>query len=377
MADTTLSPNMALPVPTVSEAPGPDWADYINSCMSVIDQHNHTDGSGVPITPAAISMNADLPFNQKNATQVRSIRLFPQTATFSAAADIGCVYEVGVDLYYRDGNANNIRITQSGAVSGASGTITGLPSGTASAVFSAGTFTFQSATSTPAAFRHGPLSIGEQTASPNFVTLQSPTALASSYSLTFPTALPAGVRFVTLDNTGALAVNSTATTGTGGIVLATSPTIVTPTLTTPTLSSPIFSGTAGGSITSLTLVTPVFSGTPTGTVTAATFSPTYVWSNTVTVNDASWMYHRIGNIVFVTGTILATNSVGSITLTSVTVPVSTTSLASIAGIASGGTTQGVPITVLTSNTFSPGGVGFGGSAGVATRFAFTYSYTIV
>src|SRR5207253_3720006 len=61
-----------------------------------------------------------------------------------------------------------------------------------------------------------------------------------------------------------------ATTGSGNVVLATSPTITTPTISSPTLSSPSFTGTPGGSATtgtgnvvlatSPTITTPTISG---------------------------------------------------------------------------------------------------------------------
>jgi hypothetical protein len=150
MSNTVTSPNMGLPIPVVSTDPGPDWAQNINAALSILDGHNHSAGSGVLITPAGIFINADLLFNSNNATLLRSVRFSPQNSTLSASSDIGCLYEVGPDLYYNDGLGNQIRITQSGSVTGSTGTITGLPSGTASASYSAGTFTFQSATAVAA-----------------------------------------------------------------------------------------------------------------------------------------------------------------------------------------------------------------------------------
>lgn len=301
MADTTISPNMNLPVPVVGETVGPDWANFINACMAILDQHNHTNGSGVPITPDAISMTSQLDFNNQNAVNLRSTRFTAQPATFSLPADVACFYVVGVDVYYRDGNGNNIRITQSGSISGASGTITGLPSGTASASYSVGTFTFESATSTPAAMRHGPLSIGEQVASPNFVTIQSPSALAASYSITLPTGLPAGVRFVTLDASGILSFNSTASTGTGAVVLATSPTITTPTINTPTITTPAVSDpTFSGTI----------SGTLAGSIAAASYTPTVTASFGSVSGSQNFSYIRVNNKVTVTGYVQGVASSG-------------------------------------------------------------------
>lgn len=204
MANTTTSPNMNMPVPTVGEDPGPDWATNYDACLSVIDGHTHTSGSGVPITPTAININADLPMNNNNLTTAKSVRFTTQSAPLSGNADLGCLYESGVDLYYNDGSGNQVRITQSGAVTGATGTITGLPSGTASASYSAGTFSFQSATNTPGSISGGSIVVGQQVASGKGVTIAASGSQPANYNLTLPTALPAATSFVTSDASGNL-----------------------------------------------------------------------------------------------------------------------------------------------------------------------------
>ncbi len=244
MADSTLSPNMSLPVPTVSEAPGPTWAQLIDQCLSILDGHTHGPGQGVPISPSALLINADLPFNTNNATSLRTVRFSELNADPANPADIDCLYDKSGDLYFIDGAGNKIRITQSGSVAGAAGTITGLPSGTASASFAAGTFTFQSATSTPAAMNVGPVSIGLNSANSKQVTIAPEGGIAANYNLILPAALPAATNYLTLDNAGGMSYNTGGSTGTGAVVLATAPTI-----TEPTLSGTLPSFTALGLIT--------------------------------------------------------------------------------------------------------------------------------
>ncbi len=202
MADVIISPNMGLPVPVVSEEIGPDWAVDINACMSAIDSHNHSASQGVPVTPDGLNINADLPMNNQNVITARSVRFQPQTAALAEPSDLGCLYEEGDDLYYIDGAGNNIRITQSGSVTGSSGTITGLPSGTASASFAGGTFTFQSATSTPAAMDVGSVKVSQTTSGGFGVTLSANVGQASNYNMSLPAALPASQKIMTLDNSG-------------------------------------------------------------------------------------------------------------------------------------------------------------------------------
>lgn len=201
MADITLSPFMNMPVPNVGIDPGPDWANNVNACISIIDGHDHALGTGNQINPNGININTDLPFNNNNAISLRSVRFTPQGAAISDPSDLGTLYEVGVDLYYNDGSGNQVRITQGGSVTGASGTITGLPSGTASASFAAGTFTFQSATNTAATIDAGTYILRKLTSGSNGISLQAPNAISSDYAITFPL-LPASPALLAIDTSG-------------------------------------------------------------------------------------------------------------------------------------------------------------------------------
>jgi len=208
MANTTPSPNMNMPVPNVGIDPSPQWASDINACLSVIDGHNHSLGTGVQISPSGLNINADLPFLSNNATLLRSVRFAAQSGAISGPADLGCLYEAGVDLYYNDGSGNQIRITQAGSVTGSSGTITGLPSGTASAAYAAGTFTFQSATNTAATIDAGSYIFRNLTASSHGVTVSPPNSLGSDYNLILPS-IPGVTSLMTLDNSGNMAAVTT------------------------------------------------------------------------------------------------------------------------------------------------------------------------
>lgn len=200
------TPEMNLPNPDPTVTPGPDWAGDVSACFDAIDSHDHSTGKGVPITPDGMNINADLPMNGNNLTTANSVGLSSLNAALtSLLQSLQCV---GVDLYFVDGDGNAVRITQSGSVTGASGTITGLPSGTASASFAAGAFTFQSATNTPATMNVGPLVIGEQVASPNKVTLQSASSLAAAYTLTLPAAQGGANTVLTNNGSGTTAFST-------------------------------------------------------------------------------------------------------------------------------------------------------------------------
>lgn len=204
MANTVSSPNMSMPVPVPSVDPGPDWANNYNSCLSILDQHNHSPGQGVQITPAGININSDLPFNANNAISLRSTRYNAQGSPLAGASDLGCVYVSGVDLYFNDISGNQIRLTQGGSIVGTAGSISGLPSGTASAAYSGGTFIWQSATATAAAMDNGAVTIRDTGASAKGTTIQAFHTLAANYTLALPSGLPAATSLLQCDSSGNL-----------------------------------------------------------------------------------------------------------------------------------------------------------------------------
>lgn len=204
MATSTTSPNMSLVIPTVGSDPGPQWAFDINASLNILDSHNHASGSGVPIPSAGLSINADLPFGNNNATTLRSIRFTTQASPLATASDVGCLYESGVDLYYNDGNGNQVRMTQSGGVAGTPGSIGGLTS-PASATYVAGsqTFIWQSDAVTPANMDCASIILRNLVANSKGLTLSPPNAMGANYALTLPS-LPASQKFMTLDSSGTM-----------------------------------------------------------------------------------------------------------------------------------------------------------------------------
>lgn len=190
MANTTNTPNMGLAVPVVGVDPGPTWGTDLNSCFTLIDQHDHSPGSGVQITPSGLNINSDLSYQSNNLTFVRSVRFAAQAAALAGASDLGCAYVAGVDLYFNDLNGNHIQITQSGGIAGSPGSIANLTSpATASYVAANQTFVWQSAVNTPANLDAASVILRNLVASSKGLTLSPPAAMGSNYTITLP-ALP-------------------------------------------------------------------------------------------------------------------------------------------------------------------------------------------
>ncbi len=203
MSNTITSTNMSLPIPIPGVDAGPDYANNLAACLVTLDSHNHTPGSGIQLTPASLNINSAVAFNGYSATSLSAVVFQAQPSLATELA----TYVIGNDLYYNDGSGNVVRITQSGSVTGATGTITGLPSGTAGAAYSAGTFTFTSASLTGANLDGASVVLRNNSASSKGLTLSPPNAMAANYGLTLPS-LPASTLFLTLDNTGALTTSN-------------------------------------------------------------------------------------------------------------------------------------------------------------------------
>ena len=112
MANT---PFMNLNLPTVSTTLGPEWASLIIAALNLIDSHDHSTDHGTDVTPAGITINADLPFGGFQATALKTSTYNSQAATL-AATFLGCVYRVGSDLYYNNGAGTPIQITSGAAL---------------------------------------------------------------------------------------------------------------------------------------------------------------------------------------------------------------------------------------------------------------------
>lgn len=193
-----ISPNMLLPVPGVGSEAGPAFATDINNCLSLVDTHDHSPGKGVQVTPNGLNINSSLSLNGNTLTNIGALTLTAQGTTPA----INTVYESGVDLWYVDGNGNNVQITNNGSVAGSSGSIANLASpASATYVSSNKTFVWQSDVNTPANMDAASLIIRNLTASSNGITLQAPGSLGSNYSLTLP-AVPGSLSLMALDSGG-------------------------------------------------------------------------------------------------------------------------------------------------------------------------------
>lgn len=120
MANT---PNMDILLPTVSFTQGALWASEVNEALQTIDAHDHSDGKGVPITPAGMTINDDLNFDNNQIQNAKSVGMFTK-----AAADIthlGSMQVVGGNVWFVNTAGAAIQLTSgSSVISTGSGVLT-------------------------------------------------------------------------------------------------------------------------------------------------------------------------------------------------------------------------------------------------------------
>jgi len=290
---------MGLDLPVVGTTLGPVWSTQLNTAFEDIDEHDHTSGSGNKVPTAGLSINANLPINDFNLIDVG---LSTYTNLTSLSSELNTIYVKDGDLYYNDAAGNQIRITTGGALNvGSVGGISGDYGTTAATAFytdASLTYFFQDSNSDPADFF-----IGEIDATNGIFSgdISAEDCTLSGELIT------TGVRDTSLTASKAIFTDGSSNlisneiTGSGNVVMSTTPTIT----------------------------TPVFSGNPSGTVVAGSYTPTLTTNYTQGAESSKvFHYQRIGNTVFVSGQVVFAGGTGSSTSqVTVTLPIATSSLA--------------------------------------------------
>lgn len=210
----TTTPNMLLVLPTLGGSSG-TWDDLSQAIHERIDLHDHATGKGVKVKPAGLDINADLTFAGLWApTNLKAVQFTAQEA-YTVARSL-FVLSIDNELYWRNQAGVNVKVTNgTGLNMSLVGGIVGDYSSTTAAVY------YEDAGKRYKMLQNGPapdfwasVDCGDlklyQKASgiSNKVTLQSPGALAASYALSFPAALPVGEQLAMQCTSGGLLVFS-------------------------------------------------------------------------------------------------------------------------------------------------------------------------
>lgn len=213
------TPNMNLVLPT-DHGSVEVWDTVLDAVFALIDSHQHTTGQGVPIQSSALRINADVSTSFSGVsyafTDVKAID-FAAVAATAVSGYAGALWINSADneLYYRTVAGVNVKFTNGAALNFAA--FVGGIGGDYSAVGALESyddatrrylFQQEGGPQPWAGLAAGNIDIYQQAASiVNKVQLKSPNALAASYALTFPAAVPAAAQMLTVDAAGQLALD--------------------------------------------------------------------------------------------------------------------------------------------------------------------------
>lgn len=220
---TTL-PQMSIVIPTRGAAGSGHWADVLDANLALIDSHDHAPGKGTRVTPAGINIDRDLTFNSSWAAtalnRVTFASVAPPAVNKSCFVGDGTGGTTANELYWTNALGTNVKITAGNAlnVAGFAGAIGGDYTSVSAQLNyndSGKKYTFAQGAADSLGWARlycGGLRLAEfGTTETLYVEQVAPAALASSYAMTWPTALPASAQAVQIDNAGLFSFSNTFT----------------------------------------------------------------------------------------------------------------------------------------------------------------------
>lgn len=211
-------PNMGLITPTLGGDSGA-WDDKINTAFEAVDAHDHTSGSGVPVPVAGIDIDTDLPMGGNGLTSLGKLSFSTITAPVSGSKNL-FVNAADNELYWRTNGGANVKLTDGTSIN------TTLVGGIVGDYSTVGAevayddankrYTFKDETSPSKKWvrlASGPVRLFEHVSTAStYVELASPAALAASYTVTWPAALPGASAIMVMSSAGVVSLITLADT---------------------------------------------------------------------------------------------------------------------------------------------------------------------
>lgn len=196
------------------------WDTLINDAADAIDAHNHTSGNGARVPSTGININADLECNGWYITELGAIQL---NSVSLLAAGTNDLFATAGNLYWRNGSGTNVQITSGSTINAAAigGIVGDYASVGAEVAFTDSTDTYTFKQQTGAGVKQyargafGSVDLYEFKANPTAgvpttrVRLSSPAALAGSYEITMPAALPGSTVPLQISSAGVVTASNT------------------------------------------------------------------------------------------------------------------------------------------------------------------------
>ncbi len=206
-------PNMSLILPSLGGDIG-TWDDSLNALIRLVDPHDHTDGKGARVPTAGLDINANLAFNAFEITALGKVAFTAITTPVSGSKNL-FVDSNDNELYWRTNGGTNVKLTSGttlnmSLVGGIVGDYTSV--GAEVAYDDANDrYTFKQQTTFPwARIACGSIQIYEfNTTESVAVSLLCPAALAGSFSITLPIALPGSTVLMQMSSTGVITLSNT------------------------------------------------------------------------------------------------------------------------------------------------------------------------
>lgn len=228
----TTTPLMGLVLP-VDHGSNDVWAPILQTLFDRVDLHNHTTGLGAKVPTGGLNIDADLSFSPSGTpraiTDLKAID-FSAVAASAVASLAGAFFLsdgtgglVVNELYYRTTSGSNVRITSGAALNVAAfaGAIGGDYVSVGALIdYDDASDMYRFRQETAAAVRqfakvqfadiilteYDPS--GDASVPTNAITIKSPDALAASYSVIWPAAVPGSTSYLTMTSAGVLATTS-------------------------------------------------------------------------------------------------------------------------------------------------------------------------
>lgn len=220
--------NMSLTLPT-NHGSADVWDTILEDLFTLIDEHDHTTGKGVAIPAAALNINADVPWNSggtyRAITGIKALDFQPSDdAAMTSYACALFVDDSNNELYWRTSGGVNVKLTAASALNVAA--FTGGLGGDYASISAlldyddaSDTYRFRQELS-GGVRQYAKIGVadivlreydpaGDATVPVETVTLKSPDALAASYGITMPAALPGSQAVVQMSSTGQLIASNT------------------------------------------------------------------------------------------------------------------------------------------------------------------------
>lgn len=213
MTDEIL-PNISLELPDTGSDIG-TWGAIVNADLRLVDAHDHTSGKGVRIVTSALNINADLSFGGFAALDVGKIDFSPVAALAAGAVTL-FVNSADNELYWRSNGGTNVKLTSgtslnTSLVGGIVGDYTSVSAEVAyDDSLDRYTFKQQGTPKTWAKLACGDVQIFETGTNESVsVRLKCPAALAASFDITLPLALPASTQLWQITSAGVTTFDNT------------------------------------------------------------------------------------------------------------------------------------------------------------------------